>query len=250
MKTKNTHKAGKNHVVRGFLTAMALVVTSPWTQAAVITTFGETVPITNIITSYEPGAQDQNAWFNDGPTENGIRLVSQSFITPGSSDYSMERISMKFNLTLAMSFPSALPFSIDFYQLATPGLSPTTGTYLSSRGGSMMPTTAQATAGSYFTFTMDTPLALTAGTSYGYVLAFDTANVSQLFRLAISASDADPAGTKAWQITNGGAWVNTGETYVNYIQGTAIPEPTTLGLLVIGASGALLLRRRVEKSLR
>lgn len=250
MKTKNTHKAAKNHLVRGFLTAMALVVTSPWTQAAVNLTFGETVPVTNIITSYEPGAQDQNAWFNDGLGNNGNRLVSQSFITPISSDYSMEKISMKFNVSLAANFPSALPFSIDFYGLATPGQSPTIGTYLSSRGGTMMPTTAQATAGSYFTFTMDTPLTLTAGTSYAYVLAFDTADASQLFRLAISASGADPAGTRAWQITDGAGWVNTGETYVNYIQGTAIPEPTTLGLLVIGAAIVLLLRRRVEKSLR
>ena len=43
--------------------------------------------------------------------------------------------------------------------------------------------------------------------------------------LAASASEADPAGTRVWQITNGAGWVDTSETYVNYIQGQAVPEP-------------------------
>lgn len=210
-------------------------------SAAVAVSFGETVPTTDIITFYEPGAQDQNAWFNDGPSENGNRLVTQSFITPGDSDYSLEKISMKMNVTLANSFPEGRPFSIDFYQLATPGQNPADGTYLSSRGGYMQPTSGTATAGSYFTFTMDIPLALTAGTSYGYVLAFDSAATYQLMRLAVSSGAADPAGTRAWQNTNGAGWLNTGETYVNYIQGPAVPEPAMGGLLLAG--GALMGRR-------
>jgi hypothetical protein len=224
----------------------AVALTAADTRAAVAVTFGESAPTSNIITSYEPGSQDQNAWFNDGPTENGNRLITQSFITPADSDYSLEAITMKLNLTLANSFPEERPFSIDFYRLSSPGQNPASdGTYLSSRGGYMQPTSDTATAGSYFTFDLDTPLELTAGTSYAFVLAFDSPASYQLLRLAISSGAQDPAGTTAWQNSNGGGWVDTHETYVNYIQGTAVPEPAMGGLIVAGAG--LLMRRRARR---
>lgn len=234
--------APKTSLLAALLAAGTGAIITANASAAVVVTFGETVPTTNIITSYEPASQDQNAWFNDGPTENGWRLVTQSFTTPAGSDYSMEKISMKLKSTLANSFSTARPFSIDFYQLSSPGQNPVGGSYLSSRGGYMQPTSATATADSYFTFAMDTPLPLTAGTSYGYVLAFDAPSVEQLMRLAVSSGAADPAGTRAWQNTNGTGWLNTGETYINYIQGTAVPEPTLAGLALAGL--VLMGRRR------
>lgn len=234
------------HTIRVILMVIGLILTTGWSYSAVIVTFGETVPVTNIITSYEPGLQTANAWFNDGVSNNGNRVITESFITPGGSNYSASAISMKFNMTLATNFPGSLPFSIDFYQLTTPGQSPVTGTYLSSRGGYMAPTTSNATAGSYFTFTLDTSLALTAGVSYAYVLAFDTADAAQLLRLAVSDGAADSNGTRAWQNTNGVGWVNTSETYVYYIQGTAVPEPGTAGLMGMAVVGLFVLKRKIR----
>ena len=110
----------------------------------------------------------------------------------------------------------------------------------------MAPTTSNATAGSYFTFTLDTSLALTAGVSYAYVLAFDTADAAQLLRLAVSDGAADSNGTRAWQNTNGVGWVNTSETYVYYIQGTAVPEPGTAGLMGMAVVGLFVLKRKIR----
>ena len=229
---------GTSLLAAAFALGLGAAVTA---NAAVIVTFGETVPTSNIITSYEPASQDQNAWFNDGPTENGYRPVTNSFITPASSDFSMDKITMKLKSTLANSFSSPRPFSIDFYQLSSPGQNPVDGTYVSSRGGYMQPNSATATADTYFTMALDTPLPLTAGASYGYVLAFDAASVEQMMRLAVSTGAPDPAGTRAWQNSNGAGWINTSETYVNYIQGAEVPEPAMGGLLLIGA--AMISRR-------
>lgn len=226
--------------VFGAMLAMGTTAAS----AAVTVTFGESVPVADIITSYEAGTQDQNAWFNDTMANNGNRLITESFITPAGSDYYADKISMKMNVTLASDFPEPRPFSIDFYELTSPGQSPTTGTYLSSRGGYMQPTSATATAGSYFTFDLDTPLTIEAGKSYGYVLAFDAEATYQLMRLAVSSGDADPAGTRAWQNTNGGGWIDTSETYVYYIQGTPVPEPAMGGLVLMAGLGLLGRRKR------
>lgn len=248
---KTTQQKQSRRSPLGILIGLILIVTGGLSYSATIVTFGEvSAPVSNIITSYVPnaGTEGGNAWFNDGlPANNGIRFVSQSFITPGSSDFGLTAITMQLNATLATSFPSSTGVSIDFYSLSGPGVNPI-GTYTgTSWGANIQPTTSNATAGSYFTFTSDTALNLTAGGSYAYVLAFDSEDPSHLLRLTISQGDPDPAGTRAWQNTNGGGWANTSETYEYYMQGAAIPEPSVLGLLGVTAMGGFLLRRKVRQ---
>lgn len=214
-------------------------------SAAVVTTFGESVPVSNIITSFEPNNQDQNAWFNDGlPNNNGNRLVTESFTVPAGPNYTLDKISMKLNLTLAANFTSPSGISIDLYEIASPLNNPVSGTLVGSQVGTMQPSTATATAGTYFTFDMDNTLTLEGGKSYGYVLGMDNPSEDyKMIRLAVG--DADPSGSRAWQNTNGGGWVNTGATYAYYIQGTPVPEPALGGLVLAGLG---LLARRARRA--
>lgn len=242
MKTAMQMKTG---IVAALFAAGSFGMAASNASAAATVTFGETVPTTNILTSYESAAQTNNAWFNDGVANNGQRFVSQSFITPGTIgdlDYNVNKITMKMGQTLATDFPGPRPFSIDFYRIGGPGQQPIQ-VYLSSVGGTMQPTTGTATAGTYFTFALDSPLVVEAGKNYAYVMNFDAPDASQLIRMAISNGQPDPAGTRGWQDTNGGGWVSTGETYVNYIQGSQVPEPATIGLLAAGGAMMLLKRR-------
>lgn len=214
-------------------------------QAAVVATFGEaTAPTVNVITSYVPGGTlDSNGWFNNGPTESGWRLVSESFTVPAGPDYTLDKITMRLNQTLDSNFTAPAGFSIDIYEIADPVNNPVGGTIVAGQTGTMQPTTSTATAGTYFTFDLDDTVTLEAGVSYAYVLGFDNpAETYKLLRLAIGA--ADSAGSRAWQNTNGGGWINTGATYVYYIQGTPVPEPATGGLLLLGLSALALRVRR------
>lgn len=222
-----------------------IALSSASAQAAIVATFGEaTAPSSNIITSYVvPGTPDSNGWFNSGPTEDGWRLVSESFTVPAGTDYTLDKITMRLNASVGISFPTPAGFSIDIYQLADPTNNPVGGTIIAGQTGTMQPTTSNATAGSYFTFDLDNTVTLQAGVSYAYVLGFDNpAEPHKLLRMAIGA--ADGAGSRAWQNSNGGGWINAGATYTYYIQGSPVPEPATGGLILAGLG---LLARRVRR---
>ncbi len=245
MKTKQN----KCHAVQGFLTAMALVAASGLAHSQVITTFGETVPTTDIITSYEPVPQDALTWLRTADTN---RIVSQSFITPGDSDYSVTKITHKLNQTIGENFAAPSAFTIDFYNVVNPALSIAesgNATFMSTQSGTMQTTTSIALGGTYFTFTLDAPLTIDAGESYAYVLAFAEPQDYNLLRMSISAGAPDTAGSRAFLLTNGGSWVPSGETYVYYIQGDAIPEPGTIGLLGAAGLGIFLGRRKSRRGL-
>jgi hypothetical protein len=215
--------------------------------AVVTVDFGAmTPPGSNVITSYDPTAEDGLSWLRVDGTS---RIVGQSFITPTGTDFLMSAITMKFNSGIGESFPAPSGFTIDFYQLSSPSDNPASGVFLSTQVGTMQPTTANATTGSYFTFELDTAVALEAGVSYGYVLAFTEVEEYNFFRLAVSASEPDPNGTRAWINTNGGGWGSSGETYVYYIEGTAVPEPGTATLLGLGVGAVLFFRRRTGRGI-
>lgn len=232
----------QTHKLKAVLTLAALAALTVVGRAAVVVDFGETVPTSDIITSYDPGTQGALGWLRTSETN---RIVAQTFITPGNSDYLLSSISMKLHFTVGESFPTPSGFAIDFYQLTSAGQNPESGTYLSTQVGTMQPTTSTATAGSYLSFVLETPVTLQAGVSYGYVLSFTEVQEYNLLHLAISDAAADPNGTRAWLRQNGGAWgLADGQTYVYYIEGSAIPEPGTMALLAAGVGGVLIMRRK------
>jgi len=234
--------------------ALTLAILAGFTvssKAAVTVTFGETVPTSNIITSYEAAAQGALGWLSLGEPENPevIRFVAETFTTPIDSDYVMNAVTMKLHFTIGQSFPAPSGFAIDFYRLTSPGQSPETGTFMSTQYGSMQPTTSIATAGSYLTLSLDTSVALEAGVSYGYVLSFSGPTPYNLLHLAISDNlpgALDPSGNRAWLRQDGGAWsLAENQTYVYYIEGSAVPEPGTVALFGLAGVVVLAARRKV-----
>ena len=222
-----------------------LVASASLASAAITTTFGEAAPSSNIIVSHDAlSLGSANAWFNDGPSNNGNRLVSESFTVPSGPDYNLDKISMRLDQTLASSFTSPSGISVDLYEVSSPLTNPVLGTLIAGQVGTMQPDTSTATAGTYFTFDMDSGVTLDAGKSYAYVLGMDNPDAGyKILRLNIPDTAGD--GARAWQNTNGGGWVNTSATYTYYIQGTPVPEPAMGGLLLIGLG---MLGRRVRRA--
>jgi len=219
-----------------FVAATMLTLTS---HAAVIVNFGETVPTSDIITSYDPvGVEGGIGWANtyDPPNPTVIRNIGQSFIT-SASVFSMSAITMK--LANSPIFPDPVDFTISFFKLTGPGQLPTDGTFLSSQSGTVQ--TTGAAIGSYFTFTLDSAVTLEASSTYAYVLALTTTTPTGVIVLAISEGFPDPNGTRVSR-TNLNEVLT--ETSVYYIQGSAIPEPGSIALLGLGAGFALLMRRK------
>lgn len=224
-------------------------------QAAVIATFGETTaPSSNIITSYvPPGAVDSVGWVNDGPTPNysGHRKVSESFVVPSGPNYTLDKITMKLLQPIGADFTSPSTFTIDFYQVANVGDNPVSGTFVQTQSGTMQPTVAQTTAGSFFTFDLDNTITLQAGQAYAYVLDFPTTATYQFIKPVIGQSGGAADGSTVWRDidflnpSDGTVpWHAIGDTYQYYIQGTAVPEPAMGGLLLLGLSA---LARRVRR---
>ena len=206
-------------------------------KAAVVVNFGETVPTANIFASYA-GTEDGNLGWLRTPDLN--RVVSESVAIPLGSDFNLQKITMKLDAT-APDFTSPSGFTIDFYQLTSASQNPETGVFLGTQIGTMQPTSATAPAGSYFSFVLDTPVLMQASGFYGFVLAYDSAQTYNLLRSTVDV--ADPAGTRAWMRNDGGAWQNTGATYTYYLEGTAVPEPATIGLLIAALGGLVVYRR-------
>lgn len=246
---KNPQKSTSNNrrarAATGLVACMTLLATTFLSPAAVVVTFGETVPVSNIIDFYEPTSTDQLAWLRDDDTN---RVVGQSFGTPLGGPFLISGITMKLQVTIAQDFASPSGFSIDVYELSAPGENPASGILVAGYTGTMQTTTSVAVAGSYFTFNLPAPLQVESDSYYGFVLGFEAPEDYNILRMTVSDGDADPGGLRAWLNTNGGGWNSSGETYAFYIQGTVIPEPGALGLLAVGGLLFGLRRRRVGKS--
>lgn len=246
MNTKKTKKMKSKTVQIKVVLSLAMLVAFTGASRAVVVNFGETVPTSNIITFYESGSQDAFGWLR---TEDTNRIVAQTFTTPGGSNYLMNSITMKIGMTLVENFAAPSPFTIDFYRLSSAGQNPETGVYLSSQSGTMQPNQSVATAGSYFSFELNTPITLEADVSYGYVLSFNSVESYNILHPAISNGQPDPSGNLTWFRQNAGAWNQAdGQAYVYYIQGTAVPEPGTVALLCFAAGFVFFARRRAIKN--
>ena len=211
-------------------------------SAAVVTVnYPETAPTSGIVSSYVVPSTGSFGVYNYGA--GNYRDVSTSFITPSNSDYLVNAFTLQIASVTTTDFTAPANFSIEVWSLAAPGNGPLSAgsSLVTTYTGVMQPTASQTQVGDYFTFSFDTPFVATAGKSYSFIMGIDSSAAGNILRWSIGA--ADPAGTRALSSTNGAAWANTGQTYIYYVEGTAVPEPMSMALLGLAAVAILVMRK-------
>lgn len=115
--------------------------------------------------------------------------------------------------------------------------------------------TVPAALNDYVTFALANPIPLTAGTEYVFSLATGTGYIGVNRVTGTAAGAVNMNDTNTFENNNSGrpgknqgfgqfATVNTGNYQYYYIAASDVPEPMSIGLLGVAATGLLLRRRR------
>lgn len=204
-------------------------------QAAVVTSISATAPTGPDIVTSQTDYSGGLSWYNTGA--GSIRDVGQSFLA--TSDYTLDKIT----LALGGSFGSVAAtsdFTLTLYSAPSLSTSPASATVVSVQTGTFAFSTGSGGSGTFLTFDL-ADVALTAGTYYTLMFAFDDAlaNNSLTVRQNISST-----------YSNGYRWLFDGTSYTSstgadltfYVH--AVPEPSTVMLVVAALVAGVLLRRR------
>lgn len=235
----------KNSVLGTLISGLAL-----WggnASASVVTvSYPETAPISDIVSSYTGPANNEYGVYNGLSGTSNYRDISTSFAAPAGSDYFITSLTMQIYSATTTNFTTPVNFSIDVWSIPTVNSWPTSvgASLQASFTGTMQPNSSQTQAGDYITFNFATPVLVTAGQSYSFVMGLDDASSGNILRWGVGpqVSTSRAAGS-----SNGGAWINASATYIYYVQGTAVPEPTSIALLGLAALAILAGRKSRAK---
>jgi hypothetical protein len=216
-------------------------------------------PSTNILSSQlidlGPGAQDSNGDYTDnsGPVGETFHVSTNAQVT---------------SITVLGNGDSSTDPALNFhFEIGT--VNPTTGQITQLRAETA-PENLSNNSANFVTFTFGTPVSVSPGTTYEFSIWSETtvANGGNWFGVAHSAPGTHPGdGGTAFNYdisttnhdnnTDGlgknGGWPSPGFVapnvnnyeYAFAVQGTAVPEPVSAGLLALAAA-SLLARRRHE----
>lgn len=219
-------------------------------SAAVVTaSYPETAPTSNIVSSYAGPANGEYGVYNGLGGTSNYRDISTSFAAPASSDYLITSLTMQIYSPTGTNFTSPVNFSIDVWSLPTVNSWPTSvgASLQASFTGTMQPSSSQTQAGDYITFNFATPVLVSAGQSYSFVMGLDDASSGNILRWGVGPLVST---SRAAASSNGGAWANASATYIYYVQGTAVPEPSAMVLLGLAGVVVLLVRKRTMSARR
>jgi hypothetical protein len=201
-----------------------------------------------------PGAQDSNGDYTDnsGPVGETFHLATAANITA---------------ITIQNNTDSQTDPTLNFhFEIGT--FDPVTG-LITQIQADTAPESITDNVNNFITFTFSSPVSVPAGNNYEFSIWSETktGNSGNWLGLAHSAPGTHPGdGGESFNYdvstinhdnnTDGlgknGGWATPGYVapnvnnyeYVFAIQGTAVPEPATISLLVLGAGGLLSRRRR------
>lgn len=214
-------------------------------SAGIIVTSSAAAPTTNIIASYDL-MNDGNAYWWRWIGDAGLNRVEmgQSFAVAPGNDMLADRLTLR-----AREHGTAVlgqDYRLDIWEFSD--ASDTTGNALISTQLGTLPVSGLTTP-SYWTFDFDDVL-LTAGKQYGIMLAFTEGADSQRYVHFVQDFVTGYSGGRL--VSRAGTppdWDFGGRDLTFYVQGSAaVPEPSSILLLTVGAGVAVVLARRRRSS--
>lgn len=227
---------------KSILILIAFLGSVKLTQAAVLISQSETAPVDNIIREAADFSNGNLNWNGYGTTASSWRDAGQSFLAPG--DFSLEAFT--FRLASFGAQAQGADITVSIFETNTAGEAMQNGTLLSTQQGALPETLI---SGQYVTFALDDAVVLSQGKYYTVMLHFDerggdsTAANRRQIMFSIGSFTDDPlgAGASYWLASDPFTSYSKGNTIMtSYFQGSVIPEPSTMGLLI--GAGLLLFR--------
>lgn len=229
--------------LRGVLTLLAILSAAQLVSAAAVTVSrSTTAPSDDLLLSFTGGDNSPAAGglsWRSSAASGGQRDVGQTFSLPETVN--LEAITLK--TTAQASGFTNTAFTLTLYKFEAVTANPTAlETYVFS--GAL----SSNYASGYLTFSLDSPVVIEAGQAYGFVLSFDNQSVASSVAFQIYSKPSS-GGVQPWPgqrlLQNTGSSLTTSQwdTLEFYLTGTAIPEPSSVALL-LGAFAAFVVTGR------
>ena len=216
-----------NTMKRTLLTAGGLALCLASSHAATLSVGGSAPTVNTLVSQTTDGGLST---IGVSPGNRG-----QSFSAPLTADWSITAISVQVNPGTTVLPSTSQTIGLELFNVSGSTL---TSAYSESATTSA---TVGVTAGQWMTFTLATPFVLSAGSQGAFELSTSGTNIQLAFggfRQANSLSDLYTGGRL---VVNSGLYSASDDlTFV--LQGTAVPEPSSVALL--GLAGLGFLRRR------
>lgn len=226
---------------------LALVTTM---RAATLLDIGSTAPSSNLILSNPQTTSPGNAgWRKQTAAPAVDRKEVQPFLAPGNSSSSFSLTSIVFLDPLVQSVTAGNAFSISLISLSATALgTPTTTEYATPLYTESGTTPALSTAaGDYLSFSLNTPWTLTGGQYYGIVLSWGSSVTFAQLNLQMTKAVAGVSGTMFTSADDGATFTDNYNSAVFYLVGQAVPEPSTVTMIMLGGGLLGIIGRRHKR---